>query len=214
MQCSKRQLYSITSSATESSDGGTVRPSIRAVTAVDDQLELARLYDRQVRRLGVLEDAAGIDANLTKRFRNVDSVAHQPTDFDSFTQRVGRRDLVERRQVDQLDTPAGEKCVIANEQGVRPLAHESCEGRFDLRTGAGFENLDLQCHGASSRFRVSQRGLCIRGIGRIDKHGNASGSRHKLAQESQSLCGQLANEKVNACQVAARPAEAGHKTKP
>ena len=45
---------------------------------IDDQLELARLYDRQVRRLGVLEDAAGIDANLTKRFRNVDSVAQQP----------------------------------------------------------------------------------------------------------------------------------------
>jgi hypothetical protein len=30
---------------------------------IDDQFELARLYDRQVRRLGVLEDAAGIDAN-------------------------------------------------------------------------------------------------------------------------------------------------------
>jgi hypothetical protein len=64
------------------------------------------------------------------------------------------------------------------------------------------------------RFHVSQRGLCIRSIGRIDKHGNASGSRHKLAQESQSLCGQLANEKVDACQVAARPGEAGHKTEP
>jgi hypothetical protein len=38
---------------------------------VDDQLELARLYDRQVRRPGALEDAAGIDADLTKRIRNV-----------------------------------------------------------------------------------------------------------------------------------------------
>jgi hypothetical protein len=31
---------------------------------VDDQLELARLYDRQVRRLRALQDAAGIDADL------------------------------------------------------------------------------------------------------------------------------------------------------
>src|SRR5258707_12847364 len=52
---------------------------------IDDQLELARLYDRQVRRLGALEDAAGIDARLTKRIRDVGSVAHQPTDFGVVT---------------------------------------------------------------------------------------------------------------------------------
>src|SRR5512132_3217741 len=34
------------------------------------QLELARLHDRQVRRLGTLEDAAGIDADLTIRICN------------------------------------------------------------------------------------------------------------------------------------------------
>ena len=99
-----------------------------------------------------------------------------------------------RREVNQLDAPANEKGVIANEQGIGPLAHESCEGCFDLLAGARFENLDLQSHGASSRFHVSQRGLCIRSIGRIDKHGNASGSGHKLAQQSQPLCGQLAND--------------------
>ena len=36
---------------------------------VDDQLELGRLHDRQVRRLRALEDAAGIDADLTIRIR-------------------------------------------------------------------------------------------------------------------------------------------------
>jgi hypothetical protein len=34
---------------------------------VDDELEPGRLLDRQVRGLGALEDAAGIDADLTKR---------------------------------------------------------------------------------------------------------------------------------------------------
>src|SRR3954469_11153387 len=99
-----------------------------------------------------------------------------------------------RREVNQLDTSAGEKGVIANEQSVGPLAYKGCEGRFDLSAGAGFEYLDLQSRGAGSRFRVSQRGLCIRSIGRIDEHSNASGSGHKLAQKSQPLCGQLAND--------------------
>jgi hypothetical protein len=33
---------------------------------VDDQLEPTRLHDRQVRRLGALEDATGIDADLRR----------------------------------------------------------------------------------------------------------------------------------------------------
>ena len=60
-----------------------------------------------------------------------------------------------RRQVDQLDTPGAEKGIVADEEGVGPLAHKSCEGRFDLVAGVGVEDLDLQPHGAGSRFHVS-----------------------------------------------------------
>jgi hypothetical protein len=45
---------------------------------IDDQFELARLYDRQVGGLGALEDSAGINPYLTIRIRNVGSVADQP----------------------------------------------------------------------------------------------------------------------------------------
>src|SRR5262249_34840674 len=48
---------------------------------VDDQLELRRLYNRQLHWLRALEDAAGIDAYWTKRIRKVTSVAHQPAGF-------------------------------------------------------------------------------------------------------------------------------------
>ena len=58
---------------------------MRAVWCVDDQLELARLHDRQVRRLRALKDAADIDADLPPRVCNVGSVAHQPADFGNFT---------------------------------------------------------------------------------------------------------------------------------
>ena len=52
------------------------------------------------------------------------------------------------------------------------------------------------------------------GIGRIDEHGNASGCGHQLTQEFQPLCRQLSTEKIDPCQVAARPGEAGDKTEP
>ena len=57
--------HSITSSARASSDGGTIRPSILAVLRLITNSNLVGLYDRQVGGLRALEDAAGIDANLT-----------------------------------------------------------------------------------------------------------------------------------------------------
>src|SRR5262245_42202804 len=52
---------------------------------VDDQLELRRLHDRQVRRLCALEDAADIAADLASRVVRVASVAHQPPNFGVVT---------------------------------------------------------------------------------------------------------------------------------
>ena len=91
---------------------------------VDDQLELGRLHDRQIRRLRALEDAAGIDSNMTKRIRRVGSVTHQPADFGKLTQGICRGERVARRQVDQLGTPANKKNVEADEDGVGLTAPE------------------------------------------------------------------------------------------
>ena len=79
------------------------------------------------------------------------------------------------------------KGVAADEDGIGPFAHHSCESRVDLPAGAGVEDLDLQPHGAGSRFHVSQRGVSILSIGGIDKNGNTSGGGHQLTQESQPL---------------------------
>ena len=64
-----------------------------------------------------------------------------------------------RRQMGQMDTPAGEKRAAADEQRVGPLARKSHEGCIDLAAGAGVEHLDLQPHGAGRHFHVPQRGL-------------------------------------------------------
>ena len=59
-----RLTHSITSSARASSVGGTFEAERPGGLEVDDQLELGRLHDRQVRRLFTLENATGIDARL------------------------------------------------------------------------------------------------------------------------------------------------------
>jgi hypothetical protein len=57
--------YPITSSAAARSVSGTSMPSALAVPRLIGELELGRLYDRQVGGLGALEDGAGIDPDLT-----------------------------------------------------------------------------------------------------------------------------------------------------
>jgi uncharacterized protein len=59
-----------------------------------------------------------------------------------------------RRQVGQLDAPAGEYGVAAGEDGVGPFAHKSCQSRVDLAAGAGFLLL-----GGETQIRVSSRDL-------------------------------------------------------
>src|SRR3954454_22048742 len=49
-----------------------------------------------------------------------------------------------RRQINQLDMPAGKKGVGADEQGIGAIAPKSLEGGFDLVAGGGLEDVDLQ----------------------------------------------------------------------
>jgi hypothetical protein len=91
---------------------------------------------------------------------------------------------VARRQGGKLDAPVVEKRVGGDEEDVGPLARKGCEGRLDLAAGAGVEDLDLQSDGAGSRFHVSHRGLGSNSVGWIDEHGNTSGCRQQLPQES------------------------------
>ena len=126
---------------------------------LDDELELARLHDRQFRRLRALEDAAGINADLAIRVGDARAIAHQPTGLDKFTHRVSRGKRMARGQRGQLDAPVGEERVGADKEGVGPLSHKRCVGGIDLLTGTGIVKLSLQPEDASSRFKVAARGL-------------------------------------------------------
>src|SRR5262245_1971042 len=111
----------MTSSAMESTVGGTTSPSILAVSALTTSSSLVDCMTGRSAGLAPFDDKARIGADLTIHIRIVGSVAHQPADFGIMTLRVCRGDLVKRRQVDQLNTPADEQEAAADEESVRPL---------------------------------------------------------------------------------------------
>ena len=100
----------------------------------------------------------------------------------------------------------------ADEEGIGPLAREGCEGRIDLAACAGVEDLDLQPDGARSRFARPSVISAIGTLAGLTSKATRT-TRAQLAQESEPLCVQLGVEKIDAGHVAARPGEAGDKTK-
>src|SRR5262245_8557613 len=92
---------------------------------IDDQFELARLLDRQVRGFGVLEDTTGVDTNLTIGIRDIGRVAHQPTAVGKLTARINRGDREARCQLNQLDAPESEQLFGADVEGVGPAARKT-----------------------------------------------------------------------------------------
>src|SRR5215469_11074440 len=112
----------------------------------------------------------GINTYLTIRISDVASVAHQPASLGIFTPRIGRGHCKAHRLKGQLDMPAVQEGIAADEEGVGSLARKSREGPIDLTARAGVKDLDLQSHGASCRLHVFQRDLRTPGIVRIDEH--------------------------------------------
>src|SRR5262249_35056185 len=108
-----------------------------------------------------------INSHLTIRISDVASVAHQPADLGIFTPRIGRGHRKAHRLKGQLETPAVEEGVAADEEGVGSLARKGRKDPFDLAVCAGVEDLDLQSHGAGSRsasFNVISVILALSGL--------------------------------------------------
>src|SRR6516164_8753742 len=132
--------------------GGHLDPEHPGGVGVDDKLDIRSPHDWEVCRLGALENAAGVDAELAIRIANVGSVTHQAADFSNFTLRIGRGKPVERSQLDQLHTPTIKERKGTDEQGIGLLARHSFESGIDLALSGGVDDLDSQPHGASGRF--------------------------------------------------------------
>src|SRR5215208_1376279 len=107
---------------------------------VDHQFELGRLLDRQIGRLGALEDLSDVNAGLAENSREARSIADQSARLSELTRDIDRRDGMARGQRRQSHYPAGEEWVGADEERVGMYLHELREGSIDLAIGPGLQN--------------------------------------------------------------------------
>ena len=113
----------------------------------------------------------------------IGAVAHSPADFGGLAVRKTRRDRVARREVDQLSPPTVQETSRPTKSASDRSRTIVAEGPSISRLVLALRILDLQAHGASSSFHISQRGLGTMCIGRIEEHCYACKSGHKLTQE-------------------------------
>src|SRR5262249_39904391 len=104
---------------------------------IDYQLEFHRSFDRQVRRLGTLENSPRVDADQAIHVRLVGSIAHQTAGCDELACRVARGNGVARRPWPQLFAPAEEEHVRADQQRGDSLLDQGGHSRVDFALGAG-----------------------------------------------------------------------------
>ncbi|MBV8287555.1 MAG: hypothetical protein JOZ35_11595 [Hyphomicrobiales bacterium] len=112
-----------------------------------------------------------VGADLTPRITQAHTVAHQPADFGIWVVLIYCQNRVACSQLDPLDTPVAEEAGATDEEDVGSFAPKCRECGIDLADGAGVAYLDLQPHGASGCFHISQCRVGGRSIGRIDEHG-------------------------------------------
>ena len=111
--------------------------------------------------LAPLRIRPAVDPAMAKRIRNVGSVAHQPADLNKVAGRenaagIARRDAKLTNWARRLFKKGDSRLTMrASGRSRTKVAKAASISRLVL----GVEDLDLQPHGATSRFRVSQRGL-------------------------------------------------------
>src|SRR5215510_1334183 len=86
---------------------------------VDDQLDLRGLIDWQVGRLRALENAAGIEADVTVRLRKIAPVAHQTASCGKSAKLVDRRHRLAERQGRKLSAPTIEVHIRGDHERTR-----------------------------------------------------------------------------------------------
>src|SRR6516165_1437273 len=122
---------------------------------IDDQLEGRWLLDRQIGRLGALQDPSGINADLVTDGYVVNSIADQAADRNEWRMRIYCRNGMALRQRDDLLASARDEPIGVDDEpdGMQPV--EGREGGVDFGFGAGFQDRKLYLLHEGCFLRVS-----------------------------------------------------------
>src|SRR5215813_15345617 len=122
---------------------------------VDDELELSRLYHRQVRWSRTLENPPGIPADLAIHVGKIDAIAHQAAARGMLAEVIHRRYGVTRRQSNNL-VPACVEVWIGGHRKRGDVAFaDSLECRVDLSVVAGTQEINLEANSVRRLLHVS-----------------------------------------------------------
>jgi hypothetical protein len=104
---------------------------------IDHQLEGRRLRNRQIGRLGTLQNSPGVNAGLAKESVGVGAIAHQAAGRYKYRVPIDRRNGVLRCQGHELRAPAGEERIGRDEEPAGLQLLDGRKGGIDLGFGAG-----------------------------------------------------------------------------
>ena len=126
--------------------------------AIDYQLELRRLQNRQIARFGAIENLAGVIAGLAIGFGKAWPVAHQAAGDDGLASFVARGNGVACGQCDELLTTTGEKGIGTDKERSWPELREGRESRVNLALGTRAKEVQL----------LPQRSGCLPHLPRLE----------------------------------------------
>src|SRR5262249_49811806 len=171
------------------------------------KLEFGRAEHRKVSGLFTLENTTRVKSDLSVILCQADSVTDEPPGRDELTNRVHGRNRMACRERNDLFDSIDEKSVIAHEQCTDSCFDQAREGIVDFAVGARFQYLNLPPDNRSCREHVSRRQLEDRIVWILEKADCRSAGR-QLVQQRDSHAPELADQGIDARQVASRPIEA------
>ena len=202
-------LYSITSSASASSVGGTVRPSVLAVLRLMTQLELGRLHHRKVGGLLAFENSAGIQAGLPIHVADARTIAHQTARHSVLAQGIDRRHCVLCRQRNDPIALTFEDRIGGYKKGVDPFSRQRLKGGIKIPPFVDSQHFHLPSERV--RHALRDRGFGLAGRrGRVHENTKHLGAWKQIAQQGNPLRHDLAGNKRDSGDVAAGTIQAGN----
>jgi hypothetical protein len=177
---------------------------------VDHQLKPGGLRHRQVGGLGALEDAAGIDAGLTRCVQERTRVADQTPGSDDLTNCIhGRKPMPRRQRNNRRPQLVIEVRIGGDEQGTGSLDCERGECGVKIAFAADLDEVQPQPQSIRSFAQISDLRVGIGAGVWIYEHADGRRLGKEFMQQLELPRGELRSVGGRSRYVATRPGQAG-----
>src|SRR6516165_5495974 len=178
---------------------------------VDDQLELGRLYHRQIGGLFAFENAADINAGLAPCICEAAAIAHQAAGLGIFADVVNRGNFITRRERDKLTTGRGKDGIGTDNQCTDFCLTDSREGCVNFTLTADIRNVKAQSQFLDCLFHILDLSFG-QSTSRVDEQANIGHPRCNFPQQLQLLCRERGSDEGYTGDIPARSIETGNET--